>query len=158
MKSKFFYRFCNIFPGFCQKTPYFSMFSRSGPVFPGFPGAVGTLRGGGCHTAFFLRVAQLYHDVVTSSPSHYIMETEVCTYILTDGYRLLSRARATKHQRPIDVCIIQSVRDTKKPNSKYHNTESNTVIERHNFSYCVKLFHGCDTRTTHTPRCRRFRR
>ncbi len=41
VKSKFFSRFCNIFPGFCQKT---SCFSRSGPVFPGFPGAVGTLK------------------------------------------------------------------------------------------------------------------
>ncbi len=40
---KFFSSFCNIFPVFCPKPPCFSMFSRSGPVFPGFPGAVGTL-------------------------------------------------------------------------------------------------------------------
>ncbi len=41
--QKFFSRICKIFAGFCPKTPCFSRFSRSGPVFPGFPGAVGTL-------------------------------------------------------------------------------------------------------------------
>ncbi len=40
VRSKLFSRFCNIFPGFCPKTP---CFSRYGPIFPGFPGAVGTL-------------------------------------------------------------------------------------------------------------------
>ncbi len=47
VRSKFFSRFCNIFPGFCPKTPCFSRFSRYGPIFPGFlgfPGAVGTLK------------------------------------------------------------------------------------------------------------------
>ncbi len=40
VRLKFFSRFCYIFLGFCPQTP---CFSRSGPVFPGFPGAVGTL-------------------------------------------------------------------------------------------------------------------
>ncbi len=41
--GQIFFQFCNIFPGFCQKYPCFSRFSRCGPIFPGFPGAVGTL-------------------------------------------------------------------------------------------------------------------